>query len=231
MQKGNMKIECVLFDLDGTLADTSQDMCDSLNRILKTRNLEQVDCYNLKAYISSGAIGMIEYASKVNGRSIDSSLIRSEFLEDYKNNCFIKTKLNPNMDQLLNYLLDKEIKIGIVTNKHSRYVNNIVKGLGIEKDLSCVVTGDMVLNAKPASDSLIKAAELVQSSVENVMYVGDDERDIIAGKKAGMITVAANFGFISDEISINAWEADIIIDDPLYLRDYLVNENKSFTVN
>ena len=126
MQKGNMKIECVLFDLDGTLADTSQDMCDSLNRILKTRNLEQVDCYNLKKYISRGAIGIIEYASKVNGKSIDSSLLRSEFLEDYKNNCFIKTKLNPNMDQLLNYLLDKEIKIGIVTNKHSRYVNNIM---------------------------------------------------------------------------------------------------------
>ena len=223
MQKDNMKIKCVLFDLDGTLADTSQDMCDSLNRILKTRDLEQVNCYNLKKYISRGAIGIIEYASIVNGKSIDSSLLRSEFLEDYKNNCFIKTKLNPNMGQLLDYLLDKEIKIGIVTNKHSRYVKNIVKGLGIEKDLSCVVTGDMVLNAKPASDSLIKAAELVQSSVENVMYVGDDERDIIAGKKAGMITVAANFGFISDEISINAWEADIIIDDPLDLKDYLVN--------
>ena len=231
MQKDNIKIKCVLFDLDGTLADTSQDMCDSLNRVLKTRNLEQVNCYNLKKYISRGAIGIIEYASIVNGKSIDSSLLRSEFLEDYKNNCFIKTKLNPNMGQLLDYLLDKEIKIGIVTNKHSRYVNNIIKGLGIEKDLSCVVTGDMVLNAKPASDSLIKAAELVQSSVENIMYVGDDERDIIAGKKAGMITVAANFGFISDEISINAWEADIIIDDPLDLRDYLVNENKGFIVN
>ena len=223
MQKGNMTIKCVLFDLDGTLADTSQDMCDSLNRILKTRNLEQVDCSNLKKYISRGAIGIIEYASIVNGKSIDSSLLRSEFLEDYKNNCFIKTKLNPNMDQLLRYLLDKGIKIGIVTNKHSRYVNNIVKGLDIEKDLSCVVTGDMVLNAKPASDSLVKAAELVQSSVKNIMYVGDDERDIIAGKRAGMITVAANFGFISNEISINAWEADIIIDDPLSLREYLVN--------
>ena len=212
-----------MFDLDGTLADTSQDMCDSLNRVLASRKLAPVDCIELKKYISRGAIGIIEYASKVNGKSIDSSLLRSEFLEDYKNNCFIKTKLNQNMSELLDYLLHEGIKIGIVTNKHSRYVNKIIEGLGIDKVLSCVVTGDMVLNAKPASDSLLKAAELVQSSVKNIIYMGDDERDIVAGKNAGMITVAANFGFVSDEININSWDADIIIDNPLGLKQYLVN--------
>ena len=85
MLKNNKKILSVLFDLDGTLADTSQDMCDSLNRILDLRDLKQVDCVNLRKYISRGAIGVIEYASVVNGKSIDSSLLRSEFLEDYKN--------------------------------------------------------------------------------------------------------------------------------------------------
>ena len=223
MLKDNILIKCVLFDLDGTLADTSQDMCDSLNRVLKSRSLKQVDCMKLKKYISRGAIGIIEYASIVNGKSIDSSLLRSEFLDDYKNNCFIKTELNKNMAELLDFLLAKKIKVGIVTNKHSRYVNKIVEGLGINKSLSCIVTGDMVLNAKPASDGLLKAAELVQTSVNNTMYVGDDERDIVAGKKAGMITVAANFGFIDDEININSWEADIIIDNPLNLKKYLVN--------
>tara|TARA_B100000035_G_scaffold311888_1_gene322249 strand:- start:5760 stop:6437 length:678 start_codon:yes stop_codon:yes gene_type:complete len=225
MHKGNLIVDCVLFDLDGTLADTSRDMCDSLNRVLESRNLAQVDCMSLKKYISRGAIGIIEYASIVNGKSIDSSMLRSEFLDDYKNNCFIKTKLNENMSALLKYLLDKQIKIGIVTNKHSRYVNKIIEGLGIKKDLSCIVTGDMVLNAKPACDSLMKAVEIVQTSIENTIYMGDDERDIIAGKKAGMITVAANFGFISDETNINSWEADIIIDDPMSLKKYLVNKN------
>ena len=84
MLKNNKEILSVLFDLDGTLADTSQDMCDSLNRILDLRDLKQVDCVNLRKYISRGAIGVIEYASVVNGKSIDSSLLRSEFLEDYK---------------------------------------------------------------------------------------------------------------------------------------------------
>ena len=159
----------------------------------------------------------------VIGKSIDSSLLRSEFLEDYKSNCFIKTTLNKNMDQLLDYLLSVHIKVGVVTNKHSRYVNKIIQGLGIEQDLSCVVTGDMVLNAKPASDSLIKAAEIIQCPTDNIIYVGDDERDIIAGKGAGMITVAANFGFINVEINENSWEADLIIDNPLSLRKYLIN--------
>ena len=223
MPKDNKEILSVLFDLDGTLADTSQDMCDSLNRVLDTRNLKPVDCVELKKYISRGAIGVIEYASLVNGKSIDSSLLRSEFLEDYKSNCFIKTTLNKNMDQLLDYLLSVHIKVGVVTNKHSRYVNKIIQGLGIEQALSCVVTGDMVLNAKPASDSLIKAAEIIQCPTDNIIYVGDDERDIIAGKGAGMITVAADFGFINDEINVNSWEADLIIDNPLSLRKYLIN--------
>ena len=198
MPKNNKEILSVLFDLDGTLADTSQDMCDSLNRVLDTRNLKPVDCVELKKYISRGAIGVIEYASLVNGKSIDSSLLRSEFLEDYKSNCFIKTTLNKNMEQLLEYLLSVHIKVG-------------------------VVTGDMVLNAKPASDSLIKAAEIIQCPTDNIIYVGDDERDIIAGKGAGMITVAADFGFINDEININSWKADLIIDNPLSLRKYLIN--------
>ena len=124
---------------------------------------------------------------------------------------------------LLKFLIQKDIKIGIVTNKHSRYVNQIIEGLGLKDDMSCIVTGDMVLNAKPASDSIIKAAELINCPLDSIIYVGDDERDIIAGKSAGVITVAANFGFISDEINITSWEADLIIDDPLKLKDYLIN--------
>ena len=224
MQKNNLDIKSVLFDLDGTLADTSQDMCNSLNRVLETRGLKQVSCSDLKKYISRGAIGIIEYASIVNDREIDSSLLRAEFLEDYKYNCFIETKLNKNMQNLLNFLVERNIKIGIVTNKHSRYVNKIVEGLAISEILSCVVTGDMVLHAKPACDGLLKASKLIDCSVENTMYVGDDERDIIAGREAGMVTVAANFGFIHDDENIMSWKADLIINDPIELKECLVNK-------
>ena len=82
----NKKIECILFDLDGTFADTSKDMCDALNTILTEKKFTNVNCKELKLHISRGAVGIIDYASKVNGRSIDSSLMRAEFLQEYSDN-------------------------------------------------------------------------------------------------------------------------------------------------
>ena len=221
MLKNSNKVKAILFDLDGTLADTSPDMCASLNRVLANRKLKTVDCINLKKHISRGALGVIEYASSVNDRDIDSSLLRSEFLEDYKNHSFIKTRLNKNMNKLIDYLLEKNILVGIVTNKHSRYVNKITEGLGLNEKLSCTITGDMVLNAKPAIDGLIKAAKEIECNVDEIIYVGDDERDIIAGRNAGMNTIAADFGFISSDINIKSWNADLIINDALDLKEYI----------
>jgi len=211
----------VLFDLDGTLADTSKDMCDSLNRILIDHKLKTVGCSELKKHISRGAVGIIEYASIVNGRSVDSSLIRSEFLEDYKDNCFIHTKINYNMKELIDYLVEKNIVVGVVTNKHSRYVNRIIEGLNLSDKLSCVITGDMVSNPKPDIDGLIQAAEVTKCNVAETIYVGDDERDIVAGRNAGMMTVAADFGFINSDTNIRLWKADAIINDPLDLKKYI----------
>lgn len=219
MLKNTHKIKSILFDLDGTLADTSPDMCASLNRVLKEHNFKTVDCFKLKKHISRGALGVIEHASEINQRNIDSSLLRAEFLEDYKHNVFVDTKLNNNMDKLIDYLLVKDILVGVVTNKHSRYVTNIIDGLGLNDKLSCVITGDMVLNAKPAIDGLIKAAESIKCESDEIVYVGDDERDIIAGRDAGMQTVAADFGFINDDINISSWNADLIIKDPLEIKD------------
>ena len=90
--------------------------------------------------------------------------------------------MNKNIRELLDFLNKRKIITGVVTNKHSRYVNPIVKGLGIVSELGCIVTGDMVLNAKPAGDSLIKASEIINVPTKKIVYVGDDERDIIAGR-------------------------------------------------
>ena len=222
MLKNNTNIKAILFDLDGTLADTSKDMCDALNRVLIEHDLLSVDCKELKFHISRGAIGVIEYASKINKRSVDSSLIRSEFLEEYKNNCFVNTKLNKNIDVLLNYCKSNGIVCGIVTNKHSRYVNKIIEGLKLTDELGCVVTGDMVLNAKPAIDGLLKAAEIIECQCKDIAYIGDDERDIIAGRNAGMYTVAADFGFINTEHDVELWNANKIIKDPCELLNLII---------
>ena len=100
-----MKIECILFDLDGTVADTSIDMCNALNTVLLQNKFKTVDCNELKTHISRGALGVIEYASTVNQRSIDSSLLRAEFLQEYSNNCFIHTKMIKNINSLIDLSL------------------------------------------------------------------------------------------------------------------------------
>lgn len=213
-----MKMDSVLFDLDGTFADTSVDMCNALNIVLRKNNFKIVDCAGLKTHISKGAIGIIEYASQINGRPIDSSLLRAQFLQEYSENTFVYTKTIDGIDQVLEYFKKNNIKWGIVTNKHSKYAKKILFGLNLTKKCECLITGDMLEDAKPSPEGLLLAAKNMSIDVKNSVYIGDDSRDILAGKKAGMYTIAANFGFVNNEEDINTWGADKIICDPKELK-------------
>ena len=217
----NKDIECILFDLDGTFADTSKDMCDALNTILTEKKFINVCCNELKLHISKGAVGIIDYASKVNGRPIDSSSIRADFLQEYSINTFVHTKMVDGISKLLGYIKKNNIKWGIVTNKHSKYVNKILEGLTIARDVKYLVTGDMLKETKPNPEGLLKAIDMAEVTAENTVYIGDDERDILAGKNAGMLTVAADFGFVGPEKDILSWNADINITSPIDLIEIL----------
>ena len=116
--------------------------------------------------------------------------------------------------ELIKNIEKNNIKWGIVTNKHSKYVNKILKGFSINEDVKYLVTGDMLEETKPNPEGLLKAIEMAGVDAENTIYVGDDERDIIAGKNAGMFTVAADFGFIGPDKDINSWNADVNINKP-----------------
>ena len=215
-------INCVLFDLDGTLADTSKDMCNALNVVLSRNRFKPVDCLELKTHISRGAVGVIEYASHVNGRSIDSSLLRAEFLQEYSDKCFVHTKMIDDMKKLIDHMNNIQISWGIVTNKHSKYVNKILKGLSIDDKVACLITGDMVSEPKPNPEGLLEASKIAGINPSECIYIGDDERDIIAGRNAGMYTVAADFGFIHKEDSADSWHADKVIKKPSELINLIV---------
>jgi phosphoglycolate phosphatase len=215
-------INCVLFDLDGTLADTSKDMCNALNIVLSRNRFKPVDCLELKTHISRGAVGVIEYASQVNRRSIDSSLLRAEFLQEYSDKCFVHTKMIDDMEKLIDHMNNIQISWGIVTNKHSKYVNKILKGLSIDDKVACLITGDMVSEPKPSPEGLLEASKIAGINPSECIYVGDDERDIIAGRNAGMYTVAADFGFINKEDSADSWHADKVIKKPSELINLIV---------
>jgi phosphoglycolate phosphatase len=215
-------INCVLFDLDGTLADTSKDMCNALNIVLSRNRFKPVDCLELKTHISRGAVGVIEYASQVNRRSIDSSLLRAEFLQEYSDKCFVHTKMIDDMEKLIDHMNNIHISWGIVTNKHSKYVNKILKGLSIDDKVACLITGDMVSEPKPNPEGLLEASKIAGINPSECIYVGDDERDILAGRSAGMYTVAADFGFIHKEDSADSWHADKVIKKPSELINLIV---------
>jgi len=215
-------INCVLFDLDGTLADTSKDMCNALNIVLSRNRFKPVDCLELKTHISRGAVGVIEYASQVNRRSIDSSLLRAEFLQEYSDKCFVHTKMIDDMEKLIDHMDNIQISWGIVTNKHSKYVNKILKGLSIADKVACLITGDMVSEPKPNPEGLLEASKIAGINPSECIYVGDDERDILAGRSAGMYTVAADFGFIHKEDSADSWHADKVIKKPSELINLIV---------
>ena len=215
-------INCVLFDLDGTLADTSKDMCNALNVILSRNRFKPVDCLELKTHISRGAVGVIEYASQVNGRSIDSSLLRAEFLQEYSDKCFVHTKMIDDMEKLIDHMNNIQISWGIAPNKHSKYVNKILKGLSIDDKVACLITGDMVSEPKPSPEGLLEASKIAGINPSECIYVGDDERDIIAGRNAGMYTVAADFGFIHKDDSADSWHADKVIKKPSELINLIV---------
>ena len=215
-------INCVLFDLDGTLADTSKDMCNALNIVLSRNRFKPVDCLELKTHISRGAVGVIEYASQVNGRSIDSSLLRAEFLQEYSDKCFVHTKMIDDMEKLIDHMNNIQISWGIVTNKHSKYVNKILEGLSLDDKVACLITGDMVSEPKPSPEGLLEASKIAGINPSECIYVGDDERDIIAGRNAGMYTVAADFGFIHKEDSADSWHADKVIKKPSELINLII---------
>ena len=215
-------INCVLFDLDGTLADTSKDMCNALNIVLSRNRFKPVDCLELKTHISRGAVGVIEYASQVNRRSIDSSLLRAEFLQEYSDKCFVHTKMIDDMEKLIDHMDNIQISWGIVTNKHSKYVNKILKGLSIADKVACLITGDMVSEPKPNPEGLLEASKIAGINPSECIYVADDQRDILAGRSAGMYTVAADFGFIHKEDSADSWHADKVIKKPSELINLIV---------
>ena len=125
------------------------------------------------------------------------------------------------MDLLIDYMCQKPILWGIVTNKHSKFAKKVVEGLSIDTKMNCLITGDMVSEPKPNPEGLLEASKIVGVDVSKCVYVGDDERDILAGKNAGMYTVAADFGFIDEDQSVEAWNADEIIKKPTDLISLL----------
>ena len=210
-------IEAVLFDLDGTLVDTAPDMGGALNRLLQEEDHAPLPLASIRPYVSQGGLVLtrLGFADKVAESEIE--LLRQRFLQQYRSAIADESRLFDGYDEILAELERRELAWGIVTNKPEWLTRPLLEELGLGSRAGVVIGGDTLANRKPHPEPLQVAASRLGVDCADCVYVGDDERDIIAGRAAGMKTLIAAYGYIEDHGMIENWNADGVIDSPAEL--------------
>lgn len=211
----------VLFDLDGTLADTAPDLAFAANRVREELDLEPLPIEGYRPLASGGARGLLGHALGITPEDPHYGLRVERFLVHYRANLSRASRLFPGMDELLHYLERNGRPWGIVTNKASALTEPLVADLGLASRAACVISADQVARPKPAPDSLLLALERLGLGVDDAVYVGDDPRDIEAARAAGLRSVAANWGYLGSSGPVETWRADAIVDSVPELRELL----------
>ena len=214
-------IELVLFDLDGTLADTAPDLAAAANRQRADRGLAPMTIEQLRPMASHGARGLIGRALGLAPGDADYEAARLEFLDYYEQALCVQTRLFAGMADTLGQLEAEGRRWGVVTNKARRFTDPLMELLGLHRRAACVVSGDTTPHAKPHPAPLLHALRACGVTAGQGVYVGDDRRDIEAGRAASMRTVIAAYGYLGDTALTDDWGADHSIDSPPALLDWL----------
>jgi N-acetyl-D-muramate 6-phosphate phosphatase len=216
-------ITTILFDLDGTLVDTAPDLGHALNLQLIRHGKAPLADAAIRPFASHGSRGLVGLGFGIMPADDNFIAMRDEYLNIYESVFTHSPILLPGMAELLQAIENKGLKWGIVTNKPRRFTEGLIEsmGLNLENRAACIVCGDDAPQPKPSPATLLMACEQVGVKPENCVYVGDAERDIIAGKAAGMKTVVALFGYIDVTDKPTEWGADALIHKPNELLDFL----------
>ena len=213
--------EAVLFDLDGTLADTAPDLGESANLLLAEEGHAAKPLAMLRPYTSQGVRGLLKAGFDIDATDPHYERLSHRFLEIYEQRLCAATRLFDGIPELLDALESLNLGWGIVTNKRMRFTDPLVDLLQLTPRTNCVVSGDTTAAAKPSPLPIEHACRLLNCRPERTLYVGDDRRDIIAGHAAGCQTVAVSYGYLGDGGPLHTWGADLIIDHPAELTAYL----------
>lgn len=204
--------DAVLFDFDGTLADTAPDLTAAVNQMRHARGLAPAPYEKLRPLASAGARGLIGGAFGIGPDDREFAAMREEFLANYAANLRVETALFPGIDAVLDDLDARGVRWGIVTNKVARLTDPLVKLMHLDTRAACVVSGDTTPYSKPHPAPLLHAAEALGIDATRVVYVGDDLRDVQAGHAAGMATIAAAYGYCGNIEPPAQWNADFVAD-------------------
>lgn len=202
----------ILFDLDGTLADTAPDLAAAVNRLRVERGLAPAPYDLLRPVASAGARGLIGAAFKLMPEDDGYEELRIAFLDNYSRFLAVESRLFDGVTDLLDGLSARDIAWGVVTNKAARFTDPLIPLLGLGH-AGCVVSGDTTPHPKPHPAPLFEAARRLQLEPDECWYVGDDLRDIQAGRAAGMRTIAAAWGYCGNTEPLS-WATDMIAQAP-----------------
>jgi 2-phosphoglycolate phosphatase len=214
-------VRAVLFDLDGTLADTAPDLARALNRLRTERGLGPVPPALTRPHTSSGARGMLGVGMGVAPDHDSYAELRSRFLDYYEKELCVDTRLFAGIPELIDALCKKGLRWGVVTNKPKRFTAPLMLRLDPQRSAGCIVSGDSTPKTKPAPEPLLHAARELGLPPAACLYVGDDLRDVQAARAAGMGVIVAAWGYLGDAGDPSGWGADAVIKHPLEALDHL----------
>lgn len=213
-------VKAVLFDLDGTLIDSAPDLGAAADKMRTDRGLPSLPYENYRPHAGAGARGMLKIAFGLAPDHPDFPALREEFFRNYESCMTQRTYVFDGVAQLIAGLVARNVAWGVVTNKSMRFTAPLTQGMPLFSSARTVVGGDSTPHPKPHPAPLLEAARQLGIRPIDCIYVGDDVRDVQAGKAAGMPTVAATYGYLGS-VDVAEWGADTRIDCPLALLPLL----------
>lgn len=211
---GPPPLTLLLFDLDGTLVDSAPDLAGTANDLRVARGLKPLAYAQLRPMVGAGARGMVSRAFGVAPGDDGFEALRDAFLAHYATRLLRETRVFEAVDALLDAVEARGLPWGIVTNKAERFTRPVVEGLGLQRRAAVVIAGDTTPHAKPHPEPLLEAARRVGVAAAGCLYVGDDLRDVQAGRAAGMRTAVAAWGYLGEGEPMHAWGADHVVEHP-----------------
>lgn len=214
-------IRAVLFDLDGTLLDSAPDLGAAVDKMRIDRGLPSLPYERYRPMAGSGARGMLGEAFGMTQDHPDYEVWREEFFRNYETRMTVQTRIFDGVPELIGKILQLDMAWGVVTNKSARFTDPLTRAIPLFATAGTVVSGDTTPHAKPHPAPLLEAASRMNTPPDQCIYVGDDERDIVAGLAAGMGTIAATYGYLGGQSDPMAWGAHAAIKSPLELLQLL----------
>ena len=216
-----MRLEAVLFDMDGTLLDTAPDFVAVIQAMRAARDLPPVPEKTVRDVVSGGARAMVSCAFEIDPASDEFESLRLEFLDRYQDACAVHSALYDGMAEVLADIEAAGLKWGVVTNKPVRFAEPIMQQLNLAQRSAVLVCPDHVARSKPDPEPMVLACKQLNVAPEATLFIGDDQRDVESGRAAGSRTVAVTYGYIHPEDNPRSWGADAVIEHPSELRALL----------